>query len=185
MPDTVARMDDLGMIDWDEVIKAEDPEELKEAKLWLFRENVRIQNEKKELDASRDKFLQETTVLRKELDELSRKTMQEQKRLREENLFFDKKMDILKAGFLQLEQDRKALERERKTMRENANRISSSRGGSMEETVEFLFRNVGNSLALRKRYRDLVKIFHPDNLFGDAELMQSINKEFLKRKDRF
>ncbi len=182
----MARMDDLGMIDWDEIIKAEDPEELKEAKLWLFRENVRIQNEKKELNASRDKFLHETTVLRKELDELSRKTMQEQKRLREESLFFDKKMDILKAGFLQLEQDRKAFERERKMMRENAHRISSSQGGgSVEETVQFLFRNVGNSLALRKRYRDLVKIFHPDNLFGDAELMQSINKEFLKRKDKF
>ena len=60
----MARMDDLGMIDWDEIIKAEDPEELKEAKLWLFRENVRIQNEKKELNASRDKFLHETTVLR-------------------------------------------------------------------------------------------------------------------------
>ena len=117
---------------------------------------------------------------------LSRKTMQEQKRLREESLFFDKKMDILKAGFLQLEQDRKAFERERKMMRENAHRISSSQGGgSVEETVQFLFRNVGNSLALRKRYRDLVKIFHPDNLFGDAELMQSINKEFLKRKDKF
>ena len=138
LPDTVARMDDLGMIDWDEIIKAEDPEELKEAKLWLFRENVRIQNEKKELDASRDKFLQETTVLRKELDELSRKTMQEQKRLREENLFFDKKMDILKAGFLQLEQDRKAFERERKMMRENAHRISSSQSSTARTSASSL-----------------------------------------------
>lgn len=173
------------MIDWKDIIKADDPEELKEAKLWLFRENVRIQNEKKELKASRDEFFQETTALRRELDELSRKAMQEQKRLREESLFFDKKMDILKAGFRQLEQDRKAFERERKLLRENANRMTSSQGGNVEETVEFLFRNVGNSLALRKRYRDLVKIFHPDNLFGDAELMQSINKEFLKRKDKF
>jgi len=30
--------------------------------------------------------------------------------------------------------------------------------------VRMLFRGINNPLALRKRYRDLVKIFHPDNL---------------------
>ena len=47
---------------------------------------------------------------------------------------------------------------------------------------QILFRSVNNSLGLRKRYRDLVKIFHPDNLFGDEELSQMINKEYLRRK---
>ena len=48
--------------------------------------------------------------------------------------------------------------------------------------VQLLFRGVNNPLALRKRYRDLIKIFHPDNLFGDGELAGQINKEYLKRK---
>ena len=30
--------------------------------------------------------------------------------------------------------------------------------------------------------RNLIKIFHPDNLFGDGELAGQINKEYLKRK---
>ena len=31
------------MIDWEEVIKAESTEELKEIKLWLFQENMRLE----------------------------------------------------------------------------------------------------------------------------------------------
>ncbi len=33
------------MIDWEEVIKAESTEELKEIKLWLFQENMRLKQE--------------------------------------------------------------------------------------------------------------------------------------------
>ena len=36
-----------------------------------------------------------------------------------------------------------------------------------------------------KRYKDLMKIFHPDNNSGDAELVQLINKEFAKRKQDY
>ena len=57
--------------------------------------------------------------------------------------------------------------------------------GGTENTltvVQLLFRGINNPLALRKRYRDLIKIFHPDNLFGDGELAGQINKEYLKRK---
>lgn len=172
------------MIDWEEIIRTESIEELKEAKLWLFRENIRLQNEKRELDASREKFLKERVKLRNEMDELNRKTVMERKRLKEENLFFDKKMEILKAGFLQLEEDRKRLEREKRFLAEERASQPASHAGVRNGTiVEALFSNVNNPLALRKRYRDLVKIFHPDNLFGDEELMQLINKEFVKRKE--
>lgn len=170
------------MIDWEEIIKTESVEELKEAKLWLFRENMRLENEQKELSASQDKFLKERVKLRNEMDELNRKMVMERKRLREENLFFDKKMAILKDGFRQLEEDRKVLEREKRSLAEQK-RSNQAKQEESEGPVSVLFRNASNPLALRKRYRDLVKIFHPDNLFGDGELMQSINREFLKRKE--
>lgn len=173
------------MIDWEEIIKTESVEELKEAKLWLFRENMRLQNERKELEAAHDKFLKERVSLRNELDELNRRTVMERRRMKEESLFFDKKMEILKAGFLDLERDRKAFEQEKRSLAEARRTIDAEaeKQEVVDNIVTALFRNVNNSLALRKRYRDLVKIFHPDNLFGDAELMQSINKEFFKRKE--
>ena len=61
--------------------------------------------------------------------------------------------------------------------------IKYNRGIQSAELVDVLFRNVNNPLALRKRYRELVKIFHPDNMFGDEEMMQLINKEFQRRKE--
>jgi len=164
------------MIDWEEIIRTESTEELKEAKLWLFQENMRLQQERTELEQAKDKFLEERVTLRDELDALNRRTVMERKRLKEESLFFEKKMAILQDGFRQLEEDRKKLEKERRLLREEEVTENTL------TVVQLLFRGVNNPLALRKRYRDLIKIFHPDNLFGDGELAGQINKEYLKRK---
>ncbi len=157
------------MVDWEEISSTEDEDKLREVKLWLFRENIRLENERKELDA------------------LNRRILQEQKRLKEENLFFDKKLAILQDGFRKLDEDRQALERQKRELaRERTsyaqNQVKSVGGTELEETVRTLFRGTNNPLALRKRYRDLVKIFHPDNLFGDEELVQMINREYIRRK---
>jgi hypothetical protein len=171
------------MIDWEKVIQAECADDLKEIKLWLFRENIRLQNEQKELTEAKDKFLKERVRLRNELDELNRRTVIERKRLKEENLFFDKKMAILQDGFRKLEEDRRALAREKSRMEAEKSSYGTYGGFASTEFVDMLFGNVNNPLALRKRYKDLVKIFHPDNLYGDAELMQMINKEFQRRRE--
>lgn len=173
------------MIDWEEIIRADSPDELKEAKLWLFQENMRLERERQELADSKDKFLKERVSLKNELDELNRRTVMERKRLREENLFFDKKMAILQDGFRKLEEDRKSLERERVRLELEREQVSSSRVSGFlgdSSVMQVLFRSANNPLALRKRYRDLVKIFHPDNLGGDEELVQMINREFARRR---
>lgn len=173
------------MIDWEEIAGAVGTDELKEAKLWLFQENIRLENERKELAESQEKFLNERVRFRRELDELNRRTVQERKRLKEENLFFEKKLAILQDGFRQLDEDRKTLERQKQVLAEQRKRsIQFAEDESLlEETVKRLFSGVNNPLALRKRHRDLVKIFHPDNLFGDAALVQMINKEYVRRKE--
>ncbi len=171
------------MIDWEEVIRAEDEDKLREVKLWLFQENIRLENERRELEQSREEFLNERVQLRNELEELNRRTLLERKRLKEENQFFDKKMAILKDGFRKLDEDRQSLERQKKALAQaktNYDRIGN--GAGLEETVRVLFRGADNSLALRKRYRDLLKIYHPDNMFGDEELVQMINREYQRRK---
>ena len=171
------------MIDWEDVIRAESSEELRAAKLWLFQENMRLKQERTELEQARDKFLEERVKLRDELDELNRRTVMERKRLREENVFFEKKMAILQDGFRQLEEDRKRFEQEKRALAgELSENSRQERPETSGEDIQILFRGVSNPLALRKRYRDLIKIFHPDNLFGDGELAQQINKEYLRRR---
>lgn len=170
------------MIDWEEVIRAEDGDKLREVKLWLFQENIRLENERRELEQSQEKFLNERIQLRNELDELNRRTLLERKRLKEETLFFDKKLEILKDGFRKLDEDRQTFERQKKALAQAKTNYDRGGGSIMEETVRVLFRGADNSLALRKRYRDLLKIFHPDNMFGDEELVQMINREYQRRR---
>ncbi len=143
------------MIDWEEIIRTESTEELKEAKLWLFQENMRLQQERTELEQAKDKFLEERVTLRDELDALNRRTVMERKRLKEESLFFEKKMAILQDGFRQLEEDRKKLEKERRLLREEEVSPKASDEDGTENTltvVQLLFRGVNNPLALRKRH---------------------------------
>ena len=44
------------------------------------------------------------------------------------------------------------------------------------------FRGVRNPLTLKKRYKDLIKIFHPDNMAGDKDIIQRINLEYERLK---
>lgn len=173
------------MIDWEEIIKAESSDELKDAKLWLFKEQMRLEKERRELEEVKDKFLAERASFMNEMNALNRRSVMERKRLKEENLFFEKKMEILQNGFRQLEEDRRKLDRERHNL--EIERAARSNRGVMDfygdnSVVELLFRNATNPLALRKRYKDLIKIYHPDNIAGDEELVQMINREFARRR---
>ncbi len=173
------------MIDWEEIINTESTEELKEAKLWLFKEQMRLEKERQELDDIKDKFLKERASFMSEMNTLNRKSVMERKRLKEESLFFDKKMQILQDGFRQLEVDRRKLEQDRRNF-EIEREVQTSRSSvdyyGEGSIIELLFRNATNPLALRKRYKDLIKIYHPDNIAGDEELVQMINREFARRR---
>ena len=41
-----------------------------------------------------------------------------------------------------------------------------------------LFMGVNSYLGLKKRYKDLLKIFHPDNMNGDHEMILAINQVY-------
>ena len=43
---------------------------------------------------------------------------------------------------------------------------------------ELFFIGVQSEIALKKRYKDLVRIYHPDNMCGDTETLQEINREY-------
>ena len=40
------------------------------------------------------------------------------------------------------------------------------------------FAGVNSLGSLKKRYKDLLKIYHPDNVNGDTEVLQEINREY-------
>lgn len=152
--------------------------ELQALKIWLFSENIRIQGEQKKLLETENRLLKERMQFQEEMKILNQKVTASRQRLKQDEQFFEKKMEILKDGFSSLEADRKAFERERAAFQKRAREADAF----AEERGAF-FAGVGNQLALKKRYKDLLKIYHPDNLAGDKEIMQRISKEYesLKR----
>ena len=141
-------------------------EQLAEIKAWFFKESIRI-NEEKE-------------CFEREKEELER----ERKRIERENELFEKKVEILKDELYKLAKEKKLLEKEKqqiKYMKEKA--MAEQFSHTHVNSYGLFFKGVGNELALRKRYKDLIKIYHPDNLGGDTDTIQRINKEYdvLKR----
>ncbi|MCQ2080104.1 MAG: hypothetical protein MJZ11_00505 [Lachnospiraceae bacterium] len=165
-----------------------DADELNELKAFLFRENIRIEMEKKELEELKKEVLDAKARLRNESDEVNKQIVIERKRLKDEQLFFSKKMEILKNGFEALEADRKALENSRKQFereRYSYSYDSKKSYNSSDDSIVVLFKGVNSLLSLKKRYKDLLKIFHPDNMSGDHEMVLAINQIYEELKKNY
>ncbi len=158
-------------------------DELQELKAWLFRENIRLVTASKELEHMKEQFLREKMQFQEEMKVLNHKISGERQRLKEDNQFFEKKMEILKNGFGQLDLDRRRLDKEWARLAAEKELLGEHPGYEPSLDVSVLFKGVKSPLALKKRYKDLIKIFHPDNVAGDKEIIQRINREYetLKR----
>lgn len=161
-------------------------DELNEMKAFLFKENIRIEMEKKELQDLKEKVIAEREKLREESDEINRQIVMERKRLKDEQLFFDKKMDILRNGFESLEADRRALSNARKQLEaDRSNYNVTLKKYQNEDIAIYLFKGVNSLLGLKKRYKDLLKIFHPDNMGGDHEMVLTLNQVYEDLKKNY
>lgn len=171
-------------------------EELESYKVALFKENVRlrtdqseieemkeqIENSKKELENERKAILEERKALEEEKTRIKKELEKERKKLEEDAIFFGKKQMVLDRAYKQLDADRRRLDSEKsqfyKMLEENRNGNSASRIKPLEYRQGLFFKGITNPLALKKRYKDLIKVFHPDNLSGDNETLSQINREY-------
>ncbi len=105
----------------------------------------------------------------------------ERRHMVDEQRLFDQKLEVLKMSYMQLDADKRKFEREKlqfEAEKDHMSRSYTSATRSQSRAVSLFFKGVTNPLALKKRYKDLIKIFHPDNLCGDKETLQMINQEY-------
>lgn len=172
--------------DFEKILEEGSKEDLEALKTWLFKENIRLETERNELKRMEEKFIKEKKQFQSEMDEINRRLVVERKRLKQDEQFFDKKMDILKNGFIQLDSERKKIEYEKTTFEAKKNfHESYQRHEKNYDMAELLFQGVKSQLALKKRYKDLIKMFHPDNIAGDHEMIQIINSVYEKLKREY
>ncbi len=141
------------------------------------RERELFLEEQEQFLREKERFYEEMRDRQAQMESQSRRIDEARKSLKKDELFFQQKMEILKSGFAQLADDRKALERDR-ILLEAKREERRSRSSAEYDNVRLFFSGVSNPLTLKKRHRDLVKIFHPDNLCGDTKLLQQINRMY-------
>ena len=183
----------------DLVITAED---LNSIKFWLMQEMKKLETERDEFETEEIEFEIEKDEFKQQVEEFEaeKKSFEEEKKelleslknreaqadldkktLAYEKSLMEKKFAILQNGFDELNKDRRDFERAKEEF--DAQKASYAgrslhNGKNAYDDSSLLFHGVDNLLALKKRYKDLVKIYHPDNLAGDVEAVQIINEEY-------
>lgn len=166
-------------------LETADAEELAKFKVWLFKENMRLQAERQELAEQKKNFESEVRNVRLQMKNETRQLDYKRRQFANEENLIKEKWKLLKKGFDELDEDRKALRRLEKQLLEKRKALSAGVEPSLAaSSVSMFFKGVHDSLSLKKRYKDLIKIFHPDNIAGDNETVLSINREYDSLKSK-
>ncbi len=148
---------------------------------WLFQDVVEFEKEKEELKQQKKEFEELRRQFQREKEEFERRSNIERQREEREAKLFEMKWKLL-------ETEVSNLAKERQDFDYRVQEFESSLDGSdISGKIQccILFRGVTNELALKKRYRDLMKIYHPDNVAGDTNVVQEISREYEELQTQF
>lgn len=119
--------------------------------------------------------------LQREREEFTRHVEIEDRRLEQQQRLFDMKFRILEEELVKLASEKQHVEKQKEFYsRVNEYEYHYKDSLPVQNVVkgELFFSGVGSKQSLRKRYKDLIKIYHPDNLDGDNNTIQEINREY-------
>lgn len=103
--------------------------------------------------------------------------MEEQRMAREKQLF-DMKWKILEDELVKLAKEKQDVEWAKEQYCGSSQDCFIEENGQQIVKGELFFSGVRSEGALKKRYKDLIKIFHPDNVAGDNNTLLEINREY-------
>lgn len=159
----------------------DDPQD--ELKHWLFLENVRLQQERQEFQEEKQSFIKEKMEVDRELKMQQLSVEMEQKKLSKQKELFEKQWQIMENELRKIARDKAVIEKERENLRKQQAQ-ASSRTYTYTGGGKF-FAGVSSVQGLKKRYRELLKIFHPDNDCGDEATVHAINSEYKNLKRQY
>lgn len=151
-----------------------------EKRKWLFREKVRLEQQRKELEKEWAQLEQHKKEFERNQEIAETRHRFEKRQIDQEKRLFELKWRVLEDELIRLAKDKRKIEQEKKACRE----LKASQY-SRKMNYELFFVGVNNKQSLKKRYRELLKIFHPDNADGDKTVLQEINRQYDNLKKIF
>ncbi len=150
-------------------------EEVTDKKKWLFKESIRLEEISRNLEDERKVIEVQKGLLQRQQSKnlLLRKQLENQKNL------FDKQWQLLEKETRRLACDKEKFQHEKQVYRDEIYR-EARRNMNITSNINIFFKGVSDSNSLKRRYKALLKIYHPDNMHGDKALLQAINDEYDK-----
>lgn len=138
------------------------------------------------LDAEIMKFNREKRKFESDKRAFKRQQESENRRLAQQNQLFQMKWKLLEDEVKKLADERAKLEEQKNSYERERRFEEAGRTDISIQLVrgEMFFAGVTSELALKKRYKDLIKIYHPDNVSGDTNTVQEINREYDQLRGR-
>ncbi|MDD6038014.1 MAG: hypothetical protein PUD20_04325 [bacterium] len=157
-------------------------------KQWVFEKTVEFEHDKRELEDEKKRIGRQREQLEKERRDYDRQKSLDDHFRSQQEYVIAMKQQILEEELKKLAAEKEYLERQ-KAFYERVNQFNSQQKQeeNRHSTVkgELFFIGVQNERSLKKRYKDLIKIYHPDNADGDTNTLQEINREYDKLRVAF
>ena len=151
-------------------------DELTEMRLWLFKETCKLEDKSRVLNDFSDRLERERDKFYEDRERSMAKLEREREALWEKEDLADQKLDMLREAYDRLDDDRKELERQKSRLEKE--KAFDAAAAYYSGDTEVFFVGVNSEISVKKRYKDLLKIYHPDNMCGDAKTLHMINQEY-------
>ena len=138
-----------------------------------------------ELKALRDELKEQRMAFEAEKREFAIRMESREHALAQNETMFNMKWKLLEEETRRLAEDQKKFQRRQQFFNRVTAYVEEGKEKQSSNIVngEMFFQGVATGQALKKRYKDLIKIYHPDSENGDNITVQEINREYdnLKR----
>ncbi len=165
-----------------------DDDPVDELKHWLFLENVKLNQQRQQIEHDLEELQKEKARFQREKQILEKEYENREKKIAREKELFEKQWKIVEQELVRMARDRERIAKEKAYIQREKDEIKRLRqvhAPTVEAKKGMFFSGVNSLALLRKRYRDLMKIYHPDNDGGDENIVLHINVEYEELKRRF
>lgn len=172
-----------------QMVVPETQDELMAFQQWFFKKTIEIEHDKRKLEDEKRCLEMQRKKLERERKDFSRQREADARFRAQEEYVLQMKQQVLEDELRKLADEKQHLERKREFY-DRVRQFQQKQEPTVPENPsivkgELFFIGVKSEIALKKRYKDLVRIYHPDNVCGDTETLQEINREYDRLRTMF
>lgn len=151
---------------------------------WMINDRIRpdMSDELEKIKEEKRRLREEKENFSRELQEYQIKKKMFEQQLDREKKLFQQKFEILEMEFKKLAHEKERMKKEKAFYRAVNEFENKKNENILTITQSSYFKGTSDDISLKKRYKDLIKIFHPDNMNGDTTTLQEINREYEELK---